>query len=114
MSNCAPRLRLRPAQTLLGPDVVAVLKGGKSRSSGVFKVQFRKNAIGCARLAQIVPKRLAGRAVDRNRIRRIVRESFRHRQAKWTGYDCVVRLRVTFESDVGLAHTLDALFDSGP
>ena len=114
MPEAPPRYRLRPAQRLLGPDVSAVLKNGRSRSQGEFKLQFRPNAIGFARLAQIVPKRLAARAVDRNRVRRLVRESFRHRQARWSGYDCVVRLRVAYQREQRLAESLDALFDSGP
>jgi ribonuclease P protein component len=114
VSEAPPRYTLRPSQRLLGPDVAAVLKSGRSRSAGEFKLQFRPNAEGIARLAQIVPKRLAARSVDRNRVRRLVRESFRHRQARWTGYDCVVRLRVAFRREQRLAEALDALFDPGP
>ena len=44
------------------------------------------------RLALVVPKRLAPRAVTRNRIRRLVREAFRLQQPRLGGLDCVVRL----------------------
>lgn len=44
------------------------------------------------RLALVVPKRLAPRAVTRNRIRRLVREAFRVQQPRLGSLDCVVRL----------------------
>ena len=44
------------------------------------------------RLALVVPKRLAPRAVTRNRIRRLVREAFRLEQQRLGSLDCVVRL----------------------
>jgi len=38
----------------------------------------------------IVPRRVCARAVDRNRIKRIVRESFRHAKPLLCGQDVVV------------------------
>ena len=46
-----------------------------------------------ARLGLAVPKRHIRRAVARNRIKRIVRESFRHHQALLCGLDIVVLAR---------------------
>ncbi len=50
------------------------------------------NPLGCARLALVVPKRLAPRAVTRNRIRRLIREAFRLHQQRLGALDCVVRM----------------------
>lgn len=44
-----------------------------------YTLYSRKNVIGFARLGMAVPKRKFPRSVDRNRIKRIVRESFRYR-----------------------------------
>ncbi len=46
-----------------------------------------------ARVGIIVGKRVAKHAVTRNRIRRVVRESFRFNQARLTGLDIVVIAR---------------------
>lgn len=77
-------------------------------------MQYIANGLPIARLAQIVPKRFAARAVDRNRVRRIVREVFRLRQQKWSGYDCVFRLRAAFDPAKPIADVLAALLDPGP
>jgi ribonuclease P protein component len=49
-------------------------------------------AIDGSRLGMIVGKRQSPRAVDRNRIRRVVRESFRRRVAELPALDIVVQL----------------------
>ncbi len=46
-----------------------------------------------ARLGVIVAKRVMKRAVDRNRVRRLIRESFRHHQQSLSGLDIVVLVR---------------------
>lgn len=45
-----------------------------------------------ARLGLVIPKRLARRAVLRNLIKRLARESFRHLAHRLPGVDIVVRL----------------------
>lgn len=45
-----------------------------------------------ARLGLIVPKRILSRSVDRNRIKRILREWFRSQHDRLQGKDCVVRV----------------------
>lgn len=53
----------------------------------------RSNQKNHARIGIIVGKRVANSAVARNRIRRIVRDSFRFNQEKLTGWDIVVIAR---------------------
>ena len=55
-------------------------------------VMARPNAVGHARLGMIVAKRLLARAVDRNRVKRCIRESFRQVRAELPACDFVVRL----------------------
>jgi len=56
-------------------------------------VQATLNGKQFARLGIIVGKRVARRAVDRNLLKRLVRESFRHRQRELAGFDLLVRPR---------------------
>ena len=53
----------------------------------------RSNRKSYARLGLAIPKRHIKRAVDRNRIKRQIRESFRAQQAKLVGLDIVVMAR---------------------
>lgn len=89
MSGC---FRLRPAQRLASADVGEALKAGRAVRGPRFSIYSRPNAVGFARLALVVPKKLAPRAVDRNRIRRVAREAFRLQQEQLVGLDLVVRL----------------------
>ena len=50
-----------------------------------------------ARLGIALTRRLVPFAVDRNRVKRMVRETFRRHAAKGSGLDCVVTLRERFE-----------------
>lgn len=54
----------------------------------------RPEGSGDARLGLVVGKKLLKRAVDRNRLKRIVRERFRIRRANLPVCDLVVRLAV--------------------
>ena len=56
-------------------------------------VLYRSNQKKSARIGIIVGKRVANSAVARNRIRRIVRTSFRFNQEKLAGWDIVVIAR---------------------
>jgi ribonuclease P protein component len=69
-----------------------VLKTGRTTRAARLHLYRLPNAIARPRLALIVPKRLAPRAVARNRIRRLIREAFRLQQHRIAGHDCVVRL----------------------
>lgn len=53
----------------------------------------RSNQQAYARLGLAIPKRHIRRAVDRNRLKRQIRESFRARQTKLVGWDIVVMAR---------------------
>ena len=55
-------------------------------------VMVLPNALGQARLGMIIAKRLLPRAVDRNRIKRCVRETFRLQRIDLPACDFVVRL----------------------
>ena len=65
-----------------------------SRSSDQrWTLLVRQNQLENARLGMAISKRVLKKAVDRNRIKRIVRESFRCHQQELSGLDIVVMCR---------------------
>lgn len=86
------RQRLRREQRLGTAAVAAALKGGQVIRAARFHLYRLPSSFDYPRLALVVPKRLAPRAVTRNRIRRLVREAFRVQQPRLGSLDCVVRL----------------------
>ncbi|MCP5421222.1 MAG: ribonuclease P protein component [Gammaproteobacteria bacterium] len=55
-----------------------------------FTVLARRNELGYPRLGLAVSRKVAKSAVIRNRVKRIVRESFRHAQEQLNSFDVVV------------------------
>jgi ribonuclease P protein component len=68
--------------------------------------------MGCPRLGLAVASKVAGSSVERNRLRRIVRESFRLHQHELPGVDIVVsaRPRARGASSKELREALDSLW----
>jgi ribonuclease P protein component len=83
-----PRLRLRRKS-----DFDAARARGRRLGDGFFTVTASVNQAGAARLGMAVAVRVAGGAVARNRIRRIIRESFRLHQGEIPPLDLVVSAR---------------------
>ena len=61
-------------------------------TKGSFVALALPNASGGARLGMIIGKRHLPRAVDRNRVKRAIRESFRRHRAELPALDIVVQL----------------------
>lgn len=62
-------------------------------SSEFFTILCRENTIGQPRLGIVVAKRRANRSVDRNIIKRIIRESFRLNKSTLPANDFIVILK---------------------
>jgi len=76
-------------------DIAALLASGPPLRRPGFSVAFRANAFGVPRLGVIVPKRVFPRAVDRNRMKRLLRELFRAHQARLGSRDILIRVTAT-------------------
>jgi ribonuclease P protein component len=84
----------RQARLLSGRDFQAVFQGKKCRiSDQKLTMLARPNGLKHARLGMAISKRFAKSAVARNRIKRLVRESFRRHQQLLAGLDIVVLSR---------------------
>ena len=90
--NKTGRVRLRDARLVNKADFDRVFADNQRARTDYVMVMARPNQAGCPRLGMIVAKRLLARAVDRNRVKRCIRESFRQVLAELPACDFVVRL----------------------
>jgi ribonuclease P protein component len=89
-----PQFAFGKRQRLLnGSDFKRVFTRAERSSDRYFTVLMRTSDLDHARLGLAIAKKQARRAVDRNRIKRIVRESFRHHQHRLDAMDIVVLAR---------------------
>lgn len=86
---------------------------GKRLGNHHFGITVMANALGLARLGLAVASKPFGGSVPRNRIRRLIRESFRLRQHELPDVDLVVsaRPRAKDASAAELRASLDGLWD---
>lgn len=76
------------------PSEFAALRTSSGRASGrCFHMRYRDNALGHARLGLAISKRVSKRAVERNRIKRLLRESFRRVRHELPPVDMMVMAR---------------------
>jgi ribonuclease P protein component len=82
---------------LRGPDFERILSRPPfSRGRHFLVYRSAAGSVGPARLGTVVPLRKAGNAVQRNYVKRCIREAFRRQAARLSGQDVVVVLRATF------------------
>jgi ribonuclease P protein component len=93
--SAAPQRLTLPAQKRLRrkADFDSAYARGRRFGNGFFGVTACWNDKGWPRLGLAVAVRIAGGGVQRNRIRRIIRESFRLHQHELPGVDLVVSAR---------------------
>jgi ribonuclease P protein component len=76
------------------PGDFAALRASSGRFGGrCFHLRYRGNELGHARLGLAISKRVSKRAVERNRIKRLLRESFRRVRHQLPAVDLMVMAR---------------------
>ena len=100
------------AARLLKAAEFAALRGGQRLACRHFHAEFRSNALASCRLGLAVSKRVSKRAVQRNRLKRLARESFRRWRTRLPCVDVLIIARpsaVAIEGAELLRH-LDSLW----
>jgi ribonuclease P protein component len=102
-----PERRLRRAA-----EFRQLYASGRRLGSELFTAVVRPNQLATARLGMSVAARSVRRAVDRNRVRRVIRESFRARALALPSVDIVVGARSAAQaaSNARLRESLDRLW----
>lgn len=93
LSAVQPATLPRSARLLQRVQYTEALATGAAARRRHFAVFARPNGLTFARIGIIASKRVAARAVDRNRAKRLVREVFRGMRHRLGGVDLVVELR---------------------
>ncbi len=94
-----PNFRLLKAQRLLCPaQYQAAIRAGHRSIDFLFVVYARANGLKNARVGITVSRRVSQKAINRNRIKRTIRESFRHNNIRLAGLDVVAIARPTAET----------------
>jgi ribonuclease P protein component len=89
----------REARLRRAADFAAMRQGSGRLGGRCFSVRYRPNGLEHARLGLAISKRVSKRAVERNRIKRLLRESFRRVRGQLPPLDLLVMAR---ESAAGL------------
>jgi ribonuclease P protein component len=101
----------RSARLLTAADYACVFKKNQRFSDRYWTILVHTDKSMPSRLGLAIAKKRAKRAVDRNKIKRIARESFRAHQHQFIGLQLVVMNRdaATSESTFGLRQSMDLL-----
>jgi ribonuclease P protein component len=83
----------RAYRVLRRVEFTAALSGKAVAVRRHFSVFAQTNTVGSSRIGVVVSKKVAARAVDRNRIKRLVREVFRQGREQFGSNDLVVVAR---------------------
>lgn len=99
----------REARLTEARDFGLVFRRARRSTDPAFSILARSNSVGRSRLGLAISRKCARRNVDRNRIKRLIRESFRHRRQQLPALDYVVMCRpaVLTQSNAELFHALD-------
>ena len=102
----------RAARLLSAGDYSQVFKQNKRYSDDYWTILVRRDDSRPTRLGLAIAKKRAKRAVDRNKLKRVVREAFRYQQSTLAGLEMVVMNRdaATKASTAELRASIDALF----
>lgn len=80
----------RHSRLITSTEFDAVFRDSRSSRDEIFTVLYRGNGLGYPRLGLAIARKRVHHAVDRNRLKRLVRESFRVAAPSLAGTDIVV------------------------
>ncbi|MBU6198670.1 MAG: ribonuclease P protein component [Xanthomonadaceae bacterium] len=102
----------RSARLLRPRDFARLRESGRRLGSRNLNIQYRERVVAGARLGMAVSLRVSKRAVERNRIRRQIRESFRAHRAGLPACDILViaRQSAVEQSNAQLRAELETLW----
>ena len=106
-------LKLPPARRMRRPgEFKRVYSTGRRFGNEFFTANTQRNDLTWARLGMSIAARNLRRAVDRNRVRRLIRESFRMHQQELPALDIIIGARAsTIKADrADLRASLDKLW----
>jgi len=83
----------RPNRLTNATDFAHVFKQAQRSGDRFFTVLYRRNNLGYPRLGLAIAKKHVRLAVGRNRLKRIIRESFRQAKSQLLGVDIVIMAR---------------------
>ena len=86
-------------------EIQTVFEKGKKRCSPKFNLYYLRNDNKAVlKLSIFISKKKVKRAVDRNRIRRIIKEFFRTEARKLKGYSIICILRVPVKGSINFVN----------
>ena len=85
--------RFRRKHRLLKHDVLSLLRDGARLARAEVVIKLNENTHTIGRIAIAVPKRILKRAIDRNSVKRVIREEFRQHALRAAPVDMLVTLR---------------------
>ncbi len=102
----------RCARLLKASDFSALRGASRRVGASHFVAEVGHAVHACCRLGQAVSRRVSKRAVDRNRIKRVVRESYRHARNELPARDIllIARSSAVAQSNLALREDLARLW----
>jgi len=110
MADPSPQPFPKSARLRAAPEFQAVFKMGLKHSGVFFRLHFRPVAGAGARLGMAVPKKAVPLSAERNRIKRVCRESFRQAVLPPGDYVLVAQRRANTADNPALRAELARLF----
>ena len=108
----APALFARASRVLRPRDFTRLRNSGRRIGSRHFSAQVVANETEGARLGLAISKRVSKRAVRRNRIKRVARDSFRYSRERLPAFDIllIARSSADLENNASLRAELSGLW----
>jgi ribonuclease P protein component len=100
----------RACRLLAGSDFSRVFAGADRSSDRFFTVLSRLNDVAAARLGLAIARRAAALAVDRNRLKRLARESFRQLELLPLAFVVMAKREAVSAPNPSLRSSLDRHF----